>query len=106
MRKLAADTIPLGGIGQRILANGDHRPLPTQFSVQGGEMFLTRRHVVDGEDRLGRALWLTKRAVDALVGIDHQKIGTFVETVHRADFDTVSVLATDAVFGDDKGHGE
>src|SRR5439155_9625727 len=38
-------------------------------------------------------------AVDALVRIDHQKIGTFAETVDGADIDAIGVFAADAALG-------
>src|SRR5207342_748941 len=62
--------------------------------------------VVLGIDGLGGAFGLAQRAVDALVGVDDEEVGTFVEAVDRADFDAVGVLAADAVLDDDEGHGE
>ena len=62
-------------------------------------------HVVLGEDRLDRALGDAQRAVDALVGIDDEEIGTLAKAVDRADVDAVGVLAADAALGDDVGHG-
>ena len=53
-------------------------------------------HVVLGEDRLDRALGDAQRAVDALVGVDHQHVRAFAEAVDRADVDAVGVLALDA----------
>jgi hypothetical protein len=37
--------------------------------------------------------------------MDHQHVGTFVETIHRAYLDTVGMLALDTVFSNYKGHG-
>ena len=37
-----------------------------------------------------RTLWLTQGAVDALVGVDNQKIGAFIETIYRAYFCTLT----------------
>src|SRR5690606_31448150 len=51
------------------------------------------------------ALGDTKAAVDTGFRVDNQEIGAFMETVCRADIDTVGVLAADAVLGNDKGHG-
>jgi hypothetical protein len=36
--------------------------------------------------------------------MDHQHVLADIKTVHRADLDTVHVLALDAGFGDDIGH--
>src|SRR3546814_17276492 len=65
------------------------------FRVQGDELLLAAGHVVLGIDRIDRAFRLAQGAVDALVRIDHQEVGTFVETVHRAHLDAVGVLALD-----------
>jgi hypothetical protein len=69
-------------------------------------MFLIGRQIILGERWRGRAFRLAQGAVDALVGIDDQKIRSFVEAVHRTDFHAVGVLALDAVFGNDKSHGQ
>src|SRR5690606_28480432 len=97
--------VPLGGIGQRFLAHGDHRPGPGQLGVERDEALLAGGDVVLGVDRICRALRLAEGAVDALVRIDHQEVLAFVETVHRAHLDAVGVLALDAVLGDDERHG-
>lgn len=68
-------------------------------------MLLACGHVILGEDGIGRAFGLAQGAVDALVGVDDQKIRTFMEAIDRADFHTVGVFAFDAVVGDDEGHG-
>ena len=48
---------------------------------------------------------LTEGAVNALVWVDYQEVGAFIETVYRTNFYTVCVFALDAVVADDKGHG-
>src|SRR5690606_23276856 len=75
-----------------------------QLGVERDVMLLPGRHVVLGIDRVDRALRLAQGAVDALVRVDHQEVGTFVEAVDRAHLDAVGVLALDAVLGDDEGH--
>src|SRR5262252_3421288 len=65
---------------------------------------LIRRYVVLRENRLHRALRDAQRAIDALVGIDHQEIRTFPKAVDRTNIDAVRVLAFDAAFGNDVGH--
>jgi hypothetical protein len=37
--------------------------------------------------------------------VDDQEIRALVKAVHRANFDTVSVFALDAVIADNKSHG-
>src|SRR5262249_31740487 len=68
------------------------------------EFLLRRGHVVLREDRLHRALGHAKRAVDALVRIDHQQIGTLAEAVDRADVHAVGVLALHARLGHHVSH--
>ena len=68
------------------------------------ELLLTCGHVVFGKDRLDRAFGLAQRAIDALLGVDHEQIRPFVEAVDRADLDAVGVLTLDAAFEYDKGH--
>ena len=60
--------------------------------------------IVFGEDSLDRALGLTQCTVNALVRIDDQKVGTLMETIYRADFNTVRVLTLDALLSDNKSH--
>ena len=60
--------------------------------------------LVLGVDGLHWALRLASAAVDALLGMDHEEVGTFVEAVDRTHFDAVRVLALDAGLGDDVGH--
>ena len=76
-----------------------------ELGVERRELHLVGRHVVLGEDRLDRALGHAERAVDALVRIDDEEIRALAKAVDRADVDAVGVLAADAGFGDDVGHG-
>jgi hypothetical protein len=61
-------------------------------------------HLIFREDGICRAFGLTKRAVDALVRVDHQKVGAFVKAINWAYIDTVGELALDAVLGDYESH--
>lgn len=63
-------------------------------------MLLSARHVVFGKDRERGALGDAQRTVDALLRIDGQEIRAFVETIDRANLDTIGVFAVDAVVGD------
>src|SRR6185312_4633175 len=96
---------PVLRVGRSILAFGDHRPALGQFGVQRHQRLLACRHVVFGVNRVDRALRLAQGAVDALVRIDHQEIGAFVEGIDRTHLDTIGVLALDAIVDDNKGHG-
>jgi hypothetical protein len=66
---------------------------------------LFRRRLAVGNDRLDRTFGLAHTAIDALVGVDHQHVLTLIETIYRANLDAIHVLAADAGFGDDVGHG-
>src|SRR3954469_15993114 len=95
---------PLVRVGRRGLALDDRFPDLRELAVERGEFLLLVGHVVLGEDRLDRALGHAQRAVDALVGVDHQHVRPLAEAVDRADVDAVGVLAFDAAFGNDVGH--
>ncbi|MNR58507.1 hypothetical protein D3C85_1795230 [compost metagenome] len=56
-------------------------------------------------DRADRAQRHAHRAIDALVGVDGEEVGPFVEARHRADFDAIGMAALDAGIRHDKGHG-
>jgi hypothetical protein len=62
-------------------------------------------HVFLGQDGVHRAFGDADRAVDALVGVDDEEVRAFAEAVDGADIDAVGVLAADARFEDDVGHG-
>ncbi len=57
---------------------------------------------VNGVDR---ALWNTHRAVNALVGVNHQEVGAFLETIDRANINAVGIFAFDAGISYYMGHG-
>jgi len=62
------------------------------------------RHVVFCEYRLDRALGNTQRAVDALVRINHQHVGSFPEAIHRTHINTIGVFALDAGLNHNVSH--
>src|SRR5690606_29737397 len=91
-------------VGQRLFLLGDVRPDVRQIGVELDELLLIVRDFILREDRLGRALRLTQGAIDALVGVNLEKVGAFVDAVYRADFHAIGVFALDAVVGDNEGH--
>src|SRR5438876_624649 len=91
-------------VARRRLALDDRLPHLRALAVERGELSLRVGHVVLGEDRLDRALGHAQRAVDALVGVDHQHVRPLAEAVDRADVDAVRVLAFDAAFSDNVSH--
>ena len=101
---LVLDAFPLLGVRRRLLLLADDRPFLGQIRIELLEVLLAGGNLFLGKDRFDRTLGLAQRAVDALVGIDHEKVRTLVKAVHRADFHAVHVLALDAAFGDDERH--
>src|SRR4051812_21739984 len=95
---------PLVRVGGRGLSLDERLPRLRELAVERDEFLLRVGHVVLGEDRLDRALRHAQRAVDALVGVDHQHVRPLAEAVDRADVDAVRVFALDAAFGDDVSH--
>src|SRR3546814_13755825 len=83
----------------------NHRPLRRELGVDREEVLLAARDIALWIDRAYRAFGHAQGAVDAAFRVDDEEIRALVETVHRAHFDAVGVLAVDAVYGDDVGHG-
>src|SRR5690242_19632593 len=102
--QLDLDGLPLVRVRGRGLALDDRLPDLRELRVERLECLLVRRHVVFGEDRFHGTFGYAQRAVDALVGIDDQKIRSLAEAVDRTDVDAVRVFAADAAFGNDVGH--
>jgi hypothetical protein len=82
-----------------------HASLREDYLNDLDERELVAGHVFLGQDGVDRALGDAHRAVDALVGIDGQEIRALAEAIDRANIDAIGVLAADARFGDDVGHG-
>ena len=76
-----------------------------QLGVELDEGELVAGQVFFGKDGVGRAFGHAHRAVDALIGVDDEEVRPFAEGIDRAHVDAVGVLAADAGFGDDVGHG-
>src|SRR6266705_348780 len=87
--QLGFDRLPLVRIGRRRLALDDRLPELRELGVERGELLLVRGHIVFSIDGLDRTLGYAQCAVDALVRIYHQKIGSFAEAVHWTDIDAV-----------------
>ena len=102
MRELLGYAIPFFGVGGRFALAGDVGPYFDELGIDLKPIFEARLGI--GHDRIGGAGGYTNTTVDALVGMNDQKILTLVETFHRADFDAVHVFTFDAVFDDDESH--
>ena len=97
-------SIPLVGVGKGFPTDGNHRPNFCQRGVQHDKFTLTIRHIILSKDGLCGALGHAKRAINALVRVDREKVGTLVKTVHGADFHAVREFALDAVLSNNVGH--
>jgi hypothetical protein len=60
--------------------------------------------VISGGDGVNRAFLTTGIAVNTLVGIDENLVGSFEETTDRANLDAVPIFAIDARFVNDVSH--
>jgi hypothetical protein len=74
------------------------------FSIDLDVLLQVRRHVFFREDRGDRALRLTGAAIDALVRVDIELLGSFIDAVDWTHIDTRAVLGIFAGFGYDVGH--
>src|SRR5690242_15784803 len=101
--ELALDALERVGIGRRLALARDIGPAARVLSVEL-DPFLRHRLAI-GDDRLGRAFRLADAAIDAFVGMNDEHVLALVEAIDGADFDAIHVLALDAGFGDDVGHG-
>src|SRR5215207_6407755 len=101
--ELALDALTLVGILAIGLLAGDVRPGRSVFAVELQPAVGLRLAVWN--NCLGRAFGLADAAIDALVRVDDEHVLAFIEAIDRADLDAIHVLAADAGFGNDVGHG-
>src|ERR1700688_2651330 len=102
--ELFGHAFPLLRIRRRSFFLADHGPFLGQFRVQLEKALLAVRYLLFRIDGFHRTLRLAQRAVDALIGIDYQKVRTFVETIDGADLHPINIFAFDAAFGDHECH--
>ena len=96
---------PLVCVGRGRFLAANFRPFACQVCVNLEELQLIFGDVFFWHDGVDRAFRHTQGAIDALFGVDYQKIRTLVETFNRADFHAIGVFTFDAVFKDDERHG-
>jgi len=92
--------------GWRWLPVGPSRRVGTleYFAVDLDEFLEIRRHVLFRKNGGDRALGLARAAIDALVGMDVELIGSFIDAVDRTHVDTGAVLRILAGFSYDVRH--
>jgi hypothetical protein len=61
-------------------------------------------HVFFGVDSVDRAFGNADGAVNALIGVNGQKIGALAKAVHGTDINAIGVLAFDTGFSDGMCH--
>jgi hypothetical protein len=67
-------------------------------------MALIVGHIFFGVNSAYRAFVNTHSAINALTGVNSQKIGTFHEAVHGTYVNAIGIFALDAGFCDNMGH--
>src|SRR5271165_6740220 len=93
--------LPVLGVGRRLFLGRDVWPDSCVFGIQQKPFLKPRLGVwLDCVDRTFR---LADPAIDALIRVDDEHVLALVEAVHRADLDTVHVLAANATLVDDVG---
>jgi len=92
--------------GWRWLPVGPSRRVGTleYFAVDLDEFLEIRRHVLFRKNRGDRALGLARAAIDALVGMDVELVGSFIDAVYRTHVNAGAVLRILAGFSYDVGH--
>jgi hypothetical protein len=63
-------------------------------------------HILFSEDCIGGTLRNANSAINTVFRVDYQKIGTFLETIHRTNVHAVGVFALNTVFGNDVSHDD
>jgi hypothetical protein len=96
---------PFFGVRQGFLAFGDAGPLLGQIGIDHDEGALIFGNIFFRQYCIDRAFGNANCTVDAFIGIDDQKIGAFTKAIDGANIDAIRVLALDAFFSDDVGHG-
>src|SRR5262249_19888550 len=94
---------PFIRVPRRVFLLSDRWPCLGQVSVERDIGALINGYVVLSEDRVHGAFRHAQRAVNALIRLDHQHVGTFAETVDRAYIYAIGIFALDARFGNDVG---
>ena len=75
-----------------------------EFCVDLNEIKLIGRDIFFCENGSLGAFRHTYGAVDAFIGVNGDKVGTFVEAINRTDVHTVRTLAVDAGFANNVSH--
>src|SRR5690606_22750636 len=102
--QLSFNTIPVVCIGQRLFSAVDRGKYLREFGVQLNKLNLVFGDVFFRINGVGRALGNADCAVDAFIGVNHQKIGSFQKTIYRTYINAVGKFTFNTVFSDDVSH--
>jgi hypothetical protein len=94
---------PIVGIGGGYSLAGDIGPFFGIIAVHFQPLLNPGLGV--GNDGFHRTFRFTDAAIDAFVGMDDEKVLSFVKAIHGAHFYTIHEFALDASLGNDVGHG-
>lgn len=104
-RSFSGLAVPLVRIRRGRFLAADFRPFTREIGVNLDEFLLIFGNVLFRNNGINRAFWHAQGAIDALFGVDYQKIRTLMEAFDGADFHAVGVFTFNAVFKDDERHG-
>jgi len=105
MLEFAFNVFPVAGISKRGFRFGDRWPLFGKFVVEGNKWLLITRNIILRINRIHWALWNADCAINAFIGINCKKIGSFSKAVNGTHINAIGVLATNAGFSNNVGHG-
>ena len=104
--QLFSDFFPFVRIGGGVFLLDDGLPQFRQFGVEREKVMLLGGQIVLGENSFGGTFGDAQCAVDTFVGIDHQEIRAFAETIHGTDIHAIRVFTFDARFRNNVSHGD
>jgi hypothetical protein len=106
LAQFASLVFPIVGIRHWRFALGDAFPIGQQgqFGIELGHVHLVGWQVFFSIDGIDGALWNADGAIDALIGVNGQKVWAFTEAVYWADVHAVGVFAADTGFRNNVGH--
>ena len=104
-RSFSGLATPLVCIGRGRFLAANFWPFARQVCINLEKLQLILGDVFFWHDGVNRAFRHTQSAIDALFGVDYQKVRAFVKAFNRADFHAIGVFTFNAVFKDDERHG-
>jgi hypothetical protein len=97
---------PIIGIIQGFVGTRNRWPYLGETCIKSRKLALIGWHIFLGINGVDGALWNTHGAINAFVGVYHQHVLARTEGIHRANVNTVGVLAADTRISHDVGHSQ